>query len=590
MWLDLPQKPEIPPRVRALSIIVGTLLFCLLGRLWYLQVALGQDLFLQSKNNTVRTDRQAPPRGLITDRVGRPIATVELQEVVFLSPFDAKSHPETVAQVAHILGQSPQDIQDVLNASQVGLYKPVPICVGLTRHQLTHLLENQNSLPGITISQQPIRKYIQGRLWAHLVGYVGPINQKELKDSVSHEYSPRDFVGKLGVEGAQEEYLRGEAGGERYEVDARGRRLRFLGPSDPVPGEQLILTADTNLQQAALKALAGRKGAVVAIVPHTGEVLTLVSSPSFDPNVFTRKLSSKTWGALNNNPELPLHNRAIATAFAPGSIFKMVTAAAGLKAGTLSLSTTAYCPGYIMLGRWRFRCHTTHGPIDFIGSISKSCDVFFYHAGLKMGPQILADTAREFGLGSQTGIDLWSALNGKVPNELRGNVPDPAWKELKMHDKWRGGDTVNMSIGQGFLTTTPIQMACVASMIANRGEIFKPQTVQRRKIGKNITYQFKPELKYQINLPPEYWSAIIQGMSDATTSGTAVSVAIPGVNIASKTGSAEEGRGRTHAWYVGFAPVENPQIALCVFVERGGHGGAEAAPVAKEVFKAFFHK
>lgn len=584
MWLDIPQKPPIPSRVRALMAIAIAMLLIVIGRLWYLQIALGSRLEQEAKGNTARWDRLAAPRGILTDRHGKPIATVALQEVVFLSPADARKYPQTVTRVAAILGSAESEILDLLAASQLGRYKPAPIAVGVTQHQLTALLEELPSLPGVEIVRQPIRSYIEGKLWAHSVGYVGPINEKELAASEEGVYAPNDYIGKVGVEATHEARLRGTAGGEKYEVDSRGRKTRLLSMEDPKPGARLALTFDTRLQRAALDGLRekGYRGAVVALAPRTGEVLAMVSSPTYDPELFVRKLSTRTWKSLNS-ADKPMYNRAIRTALAPGSTFKIISAIAGLSSGTISPASSAHCPGYIRLGRWRFRCHSVHGSIGFHRALTQSCDVFFYHHGLAMGPERLAATARACGLGQKTGIDL--------PHESRGTLPDPAWKKRVYKEPWRGGDTVNFSIGQGFLATTPLQMACVTALVANRGVLYRPQTVQRMFEEGQTTFHFKPEETHRIAMDAADWDSLITAMVDTTESGTAQRAKIPGIRIASKTGSAEEKRGqKTHAWFIAFAPADAPEIAICVFVEAAGHGGDVAAPIAKKVLEAYFGK
>jgi penicillin-binding protein 2 len=378
-------------------------------------------------------------------------------------------------------------------------------------------------------------------------------------------------------------WLHGKAGGKWVEVDARGRQRREI---EEVPAEQgatVMLTIDKRLQRAAEEAFGNRVGAVVAVDPRTGEVLLLASFPRFDPNAFARGVKPHVWREIANNPLHPLQNRAIGSRYPPGSTFKIVTAAAGLHFGAITPHTGFYCPGALQLGKWRFRCHRRHNATDFIKAIAASCDVYFYQTGLRLGMPRLAEMSHAFGLGELTGIDL--------VGESKGNIPTPEWKKKRYKQSWYDGDTVNASIGQGFVQTTPLQMALVAAAVANRGTVMKPFVVKRVIRPDGTTIDTPPTVLKQIPLTPEQWRWIEEGMRAAVAGrgGTAHAANIPGIPVAGKTGTAEDPpRHKPHAWFICYAPMDNPRIALAVVVEQGGHGGAVAAPIARHILETFF--
>jgi len=387
----------------------------------------------------------------------------------------------------------------------------------------------------------------------------------------------------MGVERVQEVWLHGKAGGKWVEVDARGRQRREI---EEVPAEQgatVMLTIDKRLQRAAEEAFGNRVGAVVALDPHTGEVLLLASFPRFDPNAFARGVKAHVWREIASNPLHPLQNRAIGSRYPPGSTFKIVTVAAGLHFGAITPYTGFYCPGALQLGRWRFRCHRRHGATGFVKAIGASCDVYFYQVGLRTGIHNLAQMAHAFGLGEVTGIDL--------VGESRGNIPTPEWKKKRYKEGWYDGDTVNASIGQGFVQTTPLQMALVAAAVANRGRVMKPFVVKRVVRPDGTGIDTTPTVLKQIPLTPEQWRWIEQGMRAAVAGpgGTAHAANIPGIPVAGQTGTADDPpRRRPHAWFICYAPMDNPRIGLAVVVEQGGHCGAVAAPIARHILETFF--
>jgi len=582
--VEMPAPPQVPHWKLYVSLIVLGFAVLVL-RLWYLQIAMGEQLLAQSESNRKRFIRLFAPRGMIVDRAGRTLAMNRPEFVVSVVPAEVGRDDSVLRRLSRILGMPLEDILQVVGSAKQRAQRlyPVPLAVGVRLEVVTRVEENRLWLPGVSVSPQPVRWYPEGKLASHVLGMLGEVDAKELEKLRDAGVSQGEYVGKMGVEKAQEVWLHGRAGGKWVEVDARGRQRREI---EEVPAEQgatVMLTLDKTLQKAAEEAFGSRVGAAVAVDPRTGEVLLMASFPRFDPNAFARGVKLNVWREITSNPLKPLQNRAIGSRYPPGSTFKIVTAAAGLHSGSITPYTRFYCPGALQLGRWRFRCHRTHGATDFVKAIGASCDVYFYQVGLRTGIENLAQIAHTFGLGETTGIDL--------VGESRGNIPTPEWKEKRYKEGWYDGDTVNASIGQGFVQCTPLQMALVACAVANRGSVMKPFVVKRVIRPDGVAIDTQPAVLKQIPLAPEYWQWIERGMRSAVVApgGTAHAANLPGIAVAGKTGTAEDPpRRRPHAWFICYAPMKNPRIALAVVVEQGGHGGAVAAPIARHILETFF--
>jgi len=625
---DVYQPPAASPeemgaRLAVLGVGIGVLLLLLVGRLWYLQVLRGPEFREAASANNTQEVRVAAPRGVIEDRSGKVLVTNRAQFTVSVTPADLPVEPAerraVLTQLAQLLELPIEELTAQLPpppppgavpvtggakrrraapaAADGKDVVPVPVASGVTMRVVSRIAENRVRLPGVSAQAEPIRHYPQGRLAAHALGSIGQItpNELEAKANAALGYAPGDFIGKTGVERTYDKFLAGREGAALFEVDARGRRQRELGTRAPTAGDTIRLCLDATVQRAAERALGARHGAAVALDPRDGRVIALTSSPTYDPNVFARRpLKASVWKALNDPASnFPLQNRAIASPQPPGSTFKIVTAAAGLATGAITIATGDYCTGGIPLGSRIKRCHSVHGHTNVISALAASCDVFFYHAGFRIEPTPLAQWAGHFGLGAKTGIDLTT--------EVAGTVPSPAWKAA-MAPKfgnpdtgWYQGDTANMAIGQGDVLATPLQMALVAAGIANNGVICRPQVVDQ-VIGadKRIRYKRKPEVLRRLPLAPDQIRRIAEGMRAvvAGARGTSRGASLPGIAVAGKSGSAEtRGGGPTHAWFIAYAPVENPTIAVCVFLETRGaslHGGSDAAPVARRIMAAHF--
>jgi penicillin-binding protein 2 len=591
---------------------LGIVFILLLTRLWYLQVVQGAQMLAQAQENRLRNVPLSAPRGLILDRNSAVLATSRTTHSVAIVPAalpSEKREPEARVKVLKTLGflvhQSPAQIEKQLaEAAEKGgrRYDPVRIGGDIDLQTITRLEENRARLgPAVLVTDNVQRTYPNGALAAHVLGYTGIVTAKDLERDKAAE-DPRDLkyddnIGKIGIEKEYDQLLSGERGSEQYEVDARGRPVRKRGSIPEKPGQTLVLTIDAKLQKAAEDALdkARNSGAAVVIDPRNGEVLALASRPTFNPNIFSlpKKLFQERYVAYNNNKKLPFINRASGGRFPPASTFKMITSAAGLERGTLNPGITHVCAGGMRLGRF-FGCWGTHGAVNLSKALAMSCDVYYYQEALKLGnpestgPDFLAKVARQFGLGEKTGIDL--------PVDNPGLVPDPAWRKKVNATRpdlarWFPGNTLNMSIGQGDTLATPLQMALVTATVANGGTLWKPhlfKEVRDAKSGK-ILRSAKSEIRRQVPVSASSLALIRAGLRSVVTNGTGKAMALPNVEVAGKTGSAEDANhALPHAWFVAFAPYQNPRIAIAVIIENAGHGGENAGPIAREILKAAF--
>ncbi len=559
----------------------------LCGRLWWLQLYQGQHLGEKARSRYLRAIVTRAPRGEILDRNGKILATNEPSFNIALFPAEFSTDsadPDAICKVIGIPRETLDNAIAKIRANKVPLFEPIRLLVGADFVTVTRVLERSWELPGIIVLEEPIRRYPNGKLAAHVLGHVGAVTEEELSQRKDLELF--DWTGKMGLERVYDRELQGEHGREVVEVDARGAPIRRLRREPAQPGQTLVTTLDLDLQKVAENALQGKRGAVVALDPKTGEVLVMASSPTFDPNWFSKGIKPQLWRWLVSHRAHPLQNRAISTAHPPGSTFKVVTAVAALLHGKASPRTRINCNGGRVVGRRFFRCWRRHGTVDLAKAIGQSCDTYFYTLGLAVGPDKLARVASLMGLGAKTGVDL--------PGESKGVLPTPRWKRERYRERWYGGDTANMSIGQGYLSATPIQMALVACSVANNGVIYRPHLVKEiRGSNGRILKRVHPEVLHRIDVPVSVWNAVKQGMMAAVygSGGTARLLADLPIKVAGKTGSSEHRKGaKTHAWFIAFAPTDDPQIALCVMVEEAGHGGEVAVPIAKQLLQAFAAK
>lgn len=588
-WLS--PTPLIQRRIRRSALLITGVLLLLLLRLWYLQVLEGRHYATLSANNRLRLRPVEAPRGFILDRYGEVLVENRASFNVYVTPADVSDIPETATALAAILKQGPEEVATKIEAGKGRPYQPVLLAREVDHQTMVAIEERKLGLPGVSLRVHPIRAYPQSGIAVHLLGYVGEVHREQLYREEYRDFRPGETMGQVGVERRFDAFLRGIDGGEEIEVDARGRLVRLLDRLEPQSGFNLVLTIDKKLQMAAEKAFAGKRGAVLGMNPQTGEILVWVSQPAYDPNLFAQRLEAREWEALASNPHHPLQNRPLQALYPPGSVFKLVVAAAGIESGTLTPETTFYCPGHFTLGNFTFDDwkQEGHGQQNLMQAIANSCNVYFYQAALRVGIDPIVQVARELGLGQPTEIGLG--------DEAKGLVPTPAWKRQALGEPWYPGNTVITAIGQGMVLATPLQLLTMVSAIANGGILYRPWLVKRAESWEGeVVAAYGPEVIRRVSLSPETLALLRRGMFLAVEEGTGKAARIPGVRVAGKTGTAQvvkkEGRAgqhlKDHGWFVAFAPYEDPQIALVVIAEHAGFGSVAAAPVAKAILQALF--
>jgi penicillin-binding protein 2 len=590
-----------PVRLRLFALFIVAMLGALLARLWYIQVLQGEAMRDRAEDNRRKLVRTVAPRGPIVDVKGRTLVTNSAQFTVFVDESDLPKKKDerqvVLDRLAGILGMTPDKLMAVIKRNRSGPNTPIAVAEGVTHQILATIEENRLELPGVDADVEPVRRYPEIASASHVLGYIGPIDKELEKEDVQKlGYRPGDFIGKEGIEKQYDALLKGTDGGVTYEVDAKGRRQREYSREDPLPGATVKLALDLEVQKTAEKALAGRKGAVVALDPRDGSVLVMASNPPFDPNWFARRPRDPEEYRKNVAPGL--FNRALKAEMPPGSTFKIISAAAGLATGTITPYTYISCGGGLSFGSYFKRCHSTHGSVNLESALAASCDVYFYRVGAWVNPERLAGWGDLFGIGQKSGIDL--------PWEQEGYMPSPERHEVRARRRnnpdtnWYPGFTANVVIGQGDVLATPLQMAQVVGGIANGGTIYEPRVVREAFSAADgkVVYRMEPKVLHRLNLKPEYVAQIARGLRSVVAGprGTSHSANLAGIPVAGKSGSAElrgtrGGRGATHAWFVCYAPFDKPTIAMCVFLESEGqnyHGGADAAPIARIVLAKYF--
>ncbi len=597
---------EIPPELAArIAAMVGLVLVAftlIVARLWFLQVVLGPRMRMESESNRTREVRVPSARGVVYDRRGEILVDNRPSFDVVFVPEDAPDRKATLRRLAAILGESESQLHERLRApSARPAYEGIVVRRDLDWNDVVRIETHQLELPGVSLQVVPRRTYPFGPLAAHLFGYVGEVSKKELQSlGANTALQAGDVVGRASMERAWDVELRGEPGEQQVEVDALGRRTRVLDETPDVAGDTLTLTIDHELQAVAEAALGTRAGSIVALDPRNGEVLAMVSHPSYDPNLFARGLRSEESRALMQDPAKPLVNRAVQGQFAPGSTFKVAVAAGALEAGVATRSSGVSCSGGTQFGNHFFRCWRKggHGHVDLHEAIVQSCDVFFYTFGPRLTVDGIAKYVRSLGLGVATGIQL--------DHEKTGTIPDSAWKMQRFKQPWYPGETLSVAIGQGYVTATPLQMANLAATIANGGTRYRPHYVRRVDAPDgSVRRVIEPEVMGHAEISPANLQIVREAMRDVvmTDRGTGKKARIPGVTVAGKTGTAQvvkmgererSNKGaratRDHAWFIAFAPYEAPEIAVACIVENaGGGGGAIAAPTVREVLAHYFN-
>lgn len=569
--------PSWTPRVARLGAVILAFFLLLEGRLWTLQAIQGPHYLQLSEQNRLRDYVIVAPRGVIYDRRGQPLVTNRAAFTVSVLPMEVKDPQRLADALAPVLRLDRQEILAKLAAGRRRPFEPIALRRDAPKAVVVTIEEHRLDLPGVIVQAEPVRDHLHGGLAAHAVGYLGEITEDELRSRSA--YRAGDQIGKAGVERVYDGVLRGKNGRLRVEVDATGRPVRVLSREPSTPGQSLVLNLDAGLQAVAETALRGRTGAVVAMDPNTGEVLVLVSRPAFDPNQFSGGISPANWQRLTGDRGLPLVNRAAEGAYEPGSAFKIVTGIAALSEGVARRDSVVHCTGSLRLGGWIFRDLAAHGTVNFIRGTAVSCNVMFWTLGRALGEDRLSRYATALGLGQPTGIDL--------PAEVAGVMPSADWKIRNRKEPWVPGDTFNMSIGQGFVLVTPLQMARAVSALATGGTLVRPRLARRILASDGAEVRvMAPEIAARLPLPPEAVQTLRDAMRAVVDGGTGRAAAVAGLAMAGKTGSAENPRGIPHAWFVGYAPVDRPALVVVVFVEHGWRGGVNAAPIARAIFAA----
>lgn len=576
-------------RITAVAAAVTLGFAVVIGQLWYLQVLEGGRFLDASDRNRIRIRPVAAPRGILYDRHGVPL--VDNRPAFTLSliprelPRDPASRDAVLGRLAALLRLPYEELVDAVARVPAESFLPVRVRRGLSLEDMAKVEEWKLELPGVIVEVEPQRSYPSSRFAAHLLGYVREATEEQLRQG---RYRRGDMVGQSGLERLLDEFLRGRDGGQQIEVDALGRPVRVVQQTEPYPGAEVVTTLDRRIQEAAEQAMEGRAGAVVVMDPRNGDILAMVSTPAFEIDRFTGTIDREAWLRLVQDPDHPLLNRAIQSQYAPGSLFKVVVAAAGLQEGVLTPMDRVHCTGEFHLGGRTFRDwkEEGHGTVDLRRALAQSCNIYFYQAGLRVGGDAIARWARAFGLGAPTGIDLGG--------EKVGLIPRP--RVRRGRSAWPPGDVVNMAIGQGQLLVTPVQVARFMAAVANGGVLWKPRLVQRvQRADRGVLWSDAGRVAGHVELAPAVWAVLRESLwAVVNDGGTGAAARIPGLEVAGKTGTAQTvansraERGEDHAWFAAFAPARDPEVVVVVLVERGGKGGQVAAPIARKILNAIF--
>jgi len=564
----------------------------------WLQIFHGEKFKQQAENNRIKLLPITAPRGTFYDRNGVPLVNNRPGFSISLVPIKGPIPNEVIVRLAEILGMNPEDIRKKIKQQDNPL-QPTRIKADVGPEIIAKIEERREELPGVVIEIQAVRSYIYNELGAHTFGYIGEISDSQLEKGKLNGYKSGDILGKTGLEQVWDRELRGTDGGAQVEVNVSGKPTQMLGKKQPIAGYDLILTIDAKIQRAAEKAMDERlkylqdklgnpeakSAAAVVMNPQTGEILAIVSRPTFDPNKFNGGISTKDWKEINDNPNNPMQNRSIGAEYPPGSAFKIITGTAALETGKITPEEKFFDSGRHRLAPAKGNAHNAAlGWIDFKVALAKSDNVYFYELGNRLGIDRLEEWARKFGLGAPTGINL--------PDEDEGLVANQRYKKKVYDEDWVISETFDAAIGQGFNLATPIQMAVVTSIVANGGHRYRPYIVSKMisPISGEVIKTFETEELGTVPMSPSTLDAIRTGLRDVVSpSGTAgyMFENFP-VTIAGKTSTAENPHGDDHGWFVAYGPYENPTIAIAVVVEQGGYGSDSAAPIARKIMEAAF--
>lgn len=573
----------IKKRLNNLFILIIICFAVLIVNLWYLQIIKGQEYEQRAINNCIRSLVEEAPRGEIFDKNGNLLITNRPAVNFTVIPAEIEDYNIVSRQLSSIMLLEESYLINKFEQLKQRPFQAQTVVRDLEKEQIIAVEEQKYKFKGTLLTVQPERKYLYQDLAAHLLGYVNEISEEELQSSNYQHLSGGDIVGKSGIEKYYDAYLRGTKGSKEVEVDALGREVLTLKSVEPIAGNDIYLTIDSKLQLYIQELMAGLKGTAIITEANSGKILAMVSQPGYDPNLFTQQISIEQWQGIVHSKDNILCNRSIQGVYPPGSVFKLITAIAALEEGAVGLNDRIYCPGSFKLGDSTFKCwrETGHGNQSFLDAISNSCNVFFYNMGQRLGIDKLNHYATMFGLGEKTDIDL--------PGELTGLVPSQEWKRRTFNQVWFPGDNINLAIGQGYLLTTPFQIHNMLCIITNDGNVYRQYHVDRivSQSG-DVIKKYEPEIIRKVNVSADTFRVVKEGMKKVVEEGTGFNARIEGLSLAGKTGTAQNPQGENHGWFVGFAPFQNPEICITVFVEHGGDGSQSAAPIAGEIIKYYF--
>lgn len=555
-------------RLKVLSVSFAVFFTLLASCLYYIQIIKGPAYKEMGYRNSIRLLSINAPRGIIYDRRDRKIAENILSFGVFIVPQEVVELDSTLKRLSEILDCPESLLKRNYNRHYQAPFAPCEVKRNISKKDAILIEELRLDMRGVLVKELPLRSYPYAHAFAHLAGYIAEINKSELSALKSYGYAMKDLIGKDGVERIADNALRGKSGGMQIQVDNRGRQVKVLNLKRPVKGEDVYLTVDAGLQDFIWKAMGEKRGAAIFMDPHTGEILSLVSTPSYDPN--------GSIASVLYDSDAPLMNRALMGQYPPGSIFKILLGLAGLESGTITPQTNFVCNGRLTVGKAAFNCWNLdgHGAMDIRHAIVESCNVFFYNVGLMLKAEKIYEYARRLGFGKKTGIEL--------SGEEEGIVPTRAWKRMQTKERWFAGDTANLSIGQGYLLVTPLQIARLVAVIANGGELVQPHVLKRKgRASSNVRLRFDDK---NIEVLKDAMKGVVEE-ENGTGSRAWSSV----VSISGKTGTSQAGAGLdTHAWFAGFAPSDDPEVCFVIFLEHGGSGGDVSAMIAKKAVEYWY--
>lgn len=582
--------------------VCATCLFVLTLRLWHLQIIRGAFFRDRSENNRLRTVYVPPPRGLILDRNGEVLVRNRPSFNVDFVIEDSPNPEDTVVELAAIVGERPEILVERLTRQgKRRMYEPKLLMRDVPRDLIAKVVAQRHQLPGVVVNVVPARDYVSGDLAAHLIGYIREISGEQLKSPIYGGYRMGDVIGQYGIEARYERYLQGDRGTQAVIVNATGNKIGEAYSHLALPGSDVVLTIDRKLQAVADRALADKKGSIVALDPNTGDILALASAPRFSPSIFTSEIPKEVWADLSEGKDNKLSNRATQGAYPPGSVFKAIVAVAALAEGVVTPQEKFFCPGYMTFGSRKFRCHkhSGHGSVDLFEAMVQSCDVYFYTVGQRLGVDRIYQYAHDlFELGEPPGV--------AIGDEASGLIPSTAWKAKYFRNpedkKWYPGETLPVSIGQGAITTTPVQLARAIAAVVNGGKVIRPRVVRRVVASDGRVLEETPsgpEVIRTLDVDSRILERVKRSMVGVVEDprGTGHRAALPesaGISVGGKTGTAQVASKESgikdddHAWFAGFAPADNPQIVVVALVENGGHGGATAAPLVQDMFSTYF--